>query len=331
MLFKGNHEARAQHNAVRTTCGWYTWTHDLVEVTGADAAAFLDYLYVNALAGTEVNGSKYTTMLNEEGQILDDVIVMRLGPDRFWVSTLYAPQLIAWMEEHVGTYEIAYRDITEEVAMFSVQGPSSPALMNNISAEPVDSMKRFSLIDSVVDGKEVRIHRGGFTGELGFEIFCNSSDAPCIQDALAKAGEALGATELTILEVYVRSLPVEKGLALRQDLYGLNPYEAGLDWSVDLSKDFIGKEALLKAKEEGLRAQLVGIEFEAASYEDIAQRERIYHRGIDVGFIRTVIYGYSVDKNIGFAVLESDTVPLDAQVHVGASKTPAMLVDRRWL
>ena len=90
MLFREDTVARAQHQAVRENAGWYRWTHDLVEVKGPDALKFLDYLCVNSIAKAEVSRTKYTTLLNEEGKIIDDTIVMHMGENLYWVSTLYA-------------------------------------------------------------------------------------------------------------------------------------------------------------------------------------------------------------------------------------------------
>ena len=102
MLFREDTVARAQHQAVRENAGWYRWTHDLVEVKGPDALKFLDYLCVNSIAKAEVSRTKYTTLLNEEGKIIDDTIVMHMGENLYWVSTLYAPQLVKWMDAHKG-------------------------------------------------------------------------------------------------------------------------------------------------------------------------------------------------------------------------------------
>ena len=100
MLFKEDKAARAEHQAVRENAGWYRWTHDLVEVTGKDSGKFLEYLFVNQIGKAAVGRSKYTTMLNEDGKIIDDTIVMHMAENKYWVSTLYAPQLIQWMNAH---------------------------------------------------------------------------------------------------------------------------------------------------------------------------------------------------------------------------------------
>lgn len=328
MLFENDAVARAQHNAVRNNVGWYKWTHDLLEVTGADAASFLDSLYVNSIAKTPIGRSKYTTMLDEEGRITDDVIVFHMGKDYFWVSTLYLPELVEWIDAKKGDLEVKYRDITYETDMYAVQGPNARALVNKIVCEPIDDLKYFSFKDNTIDGVKVKIHRSGFTGELGYEIYCESKDSPIVKKALTEAGAELNAEKITVLEVIVRGLAGEKGYVLRQDIFGLNPFEADMGWAVDMSKDFIGKAATEKVKEEGPKRQLVGLEFDV--YNDINQGEIVRINGIKAGTVTAMMYGYTIDKNIGYAVVDRALAPIGSEVRIGMNKIPAKVVDRIW-
>ncbi len=331
MLFKEDSVARAQHQAVRENVGWFQWTHDLVEVTGADAGKFLDYLFVNSIYKAGVGRTKYTTMLNEDGKIIDDTIVMHMGENYYWVSTLYAPQFIKWADAHCSDFDVSYRNITDDTVMFSVQGPNSAKMINALLKSTVDDLKRFQVADGQIGDVSIKVHRSGFTGENGYEIYCAKSDAAAVEAALRDVGKSFNVVELDILEVYVRSLSMEKGFALRQDMFGLTPYECGLDWSVDLEKDFVGKDALLRAKEEGPKQLLMGLEFLAESYEDITQREIVYSHGIPCGFVRSVIYGYTVDKNIGFAIIDSAHAVVGEKVTVGANDSPAVVTDKCFL
>lgn len=331
MLFREDTAARTQHQAVRENAGWYRWTHDLVEVKGAGAAGFLDHLFVGAISQAAIGRSKYTTMLNEDGKIIDDTIVTHMDENHYWVSTLYAPQLIKWMDAHKSSEDVTYEDITTTIDMYAVQGPNSLKVMNAMLETPIDEMKRFQMEDNEIDGVAVKIHRSGFTGELGYEIYCATNDTKAVEAAIREACAKFDAPELTILEVYVRSLPVEKGFALRQDMYGLTPFECGLSWSVNLDKDFIGREALVKAREEGPKYKLVGLEYLAESYEDIAQREIVYSYGVPCGFVRAAIYGYTVDKNIGFAIVDAKHAEIGTQLTVGGNDSPAVVVDKCWL
>ena len=331
MLFKNDDVARAQHNAVRNNVGWYRWTHDLVEVTGKDSTAFLDYLYVNSIGKAAIGKTKYTTMLNEEGKIIDDVIVMHMDENEYWVSTLYAPKLKPWIDAKKENMDVSYKDLTYDVDMYAVQGPNSLVMMNKLLANPIDELKRFSVEDNKIGDIKVKIHRSGFTGELGYEIYCDMSDTKAVCEAIRKAGETMDACEMNILEVYVRSLPMEKGFALRQDMYELTPYEADLGWSVDMSKDFIGKAALEIAKEEGPKKKLFGLEHDIESYEDICQSEVVRLRGVQVGIVKASIYGYTVDKNISFAVLDANKVKVGDRVTIGCNNSPAIVVEKTWI
>lgn len=330
MLFRDDATARAQHNAVRDNVGWYRWTHDLLEVSGSDAMIFLDYIYANSIMKTKIGKSKYTTMLDENGGIIDDVIVMHMKEDYFWISTLYLPELVEWIESKKGNYNIEYRDITSEKDMYAVQGPNSRKLLNKITKSTVDELKYFSIMSNSVGGALVTIHRSGFTGELGFEIFCDKEDSDTVNKALQVAGSELDAVNLDVLEVYVRGLPGEKGYVLRQDLLGLTPFEADMGWAVDMSKDFIGKAALVKNKEGGPRRQLAGIEFDTSSYNDIDQCDSIKINGINVGYVTAAMYGYTIDKNIGYAVVDRKKAPVGSKVLVGSNNVPARIVNRSW-
>lgn len=328
MLFKEDEVARADAMAVRNECGWYRWTHDLVDMEGPDSTKLLDYLLVNTVAACKVGREKYTTMLDEDGGIIDDLMAMRVGEDHWWLSTLYGPQMMRWLDAHKGEADLTYKDITLDIDMYSVQGPKSAEVMDQVVADKVDDLKRFEILDTRVGDVEVRVDRGGFSGELGFEIYCKREDSAKVAEALA----ATGAHELYTLEVYVRSLPMEKGMALRQDYHHLTPFEANLGWSVHLDKkgDFIGRAALEKAVEDGPKWAFVGVEIERESYEDIAQNEIVYKRGIPVGKCRQMIYGYTVDKNIGFAIVDAKKCPIGTKVTIGSNDSPATIVEPKW-
>ena len=89
-IFKYDDMKRSEHMAVRNSVGWYFWTHQLLEITGPDVVTFLDSLYTGNIASLAVGRDRYTTMLNEQGEIIDDVVIMRISEDTYWVSTLYA-------------------------------------------------------------------------------------------------------------------------------------------------------------------------------------------------------------------------------------------------
>ena len=302
MLFREDKTARADAEAVRKNIGWYCWTHDLVEVRGKDALKLLDYICVNIISD-EVGVSKYTTMLNDEGKILDDTIVTCMGENTYWVSTLYGPKFQPLLEKYKEDLDVEWEDLTNVIGMYAVQGPNSPKMLDALLAEPVDDMKRFRMAENKLGDLPVRVHRAGFTGENGYEIYCKREEMPIVYKALSDASPEFDARELQTLEVYVRSVPMEKGMALKQDMQGLTPAEAGLGWSVHMEKDFHGKDAL-KGYEEQYKLVGLILDEDRASYEDICQNEPICHKGVQCGVVRQMIYGYTLDRNIGFAIVD---------------------------
>ena len=326
MLFREDKTARLDAETIRRSVGWYRWTHDLVEITGKDALDVLDLIYVSDMTKVPAGKTKYTAMLNEAGEIIDDVIVMHMTEDVYWVSTLYGPRLIPWIEEHAAGKDVNARLITYDWDMYAVQGPDSVKAVEALVGEPVGDMKRFSVRSAKVGEVPVCIHRSGFTGEDGFEIYCAADKTAEIKAAIASAVEGAGGREIYTLEVYVRSIPMEKGFALKQDFKAMNPFECGLGWTVCLDKEFIGKEATLRIK-DAPRYQMVGLEFDRESTEDISIWERVYLYGVEVGRCSQAIYGYTVDKNIGFANIKAG-IPEGTRVTVGPNGSPATVVKK---
>ena len=248
MLFREDKVARADAEAIRKGVGFYRWTHDLVEITGKDALEVLQKIYISDISKVAVGRSKYTASLDENGEIIDDVIVMHMADGLYWVSDLYGPRLLPWIEQHKGEADIHAKIITYDWDMYAVQGPDSLKAMNAMLDAPVDDLKRFGICERKLGNISVYIHRSGFTGENGYEIYSAFNKSAEVHDLALKAVESVGGRELQTLEVYVRSIPMEKGFALKQDFKHLSPYECGLGWAVAADKDFIGKEAALHGK-----------------------------------------------------------------------------------
>ena len=251
---------------------------------------------------------------------------MHMAEGLYWVSDLYGPRLLPWIEKHKGEADIQAKIITYDWDMYAVQGPDSLKAMNAMLDAPIDDLKRFAICERKLGDIPVYIHRSGFTGENGYEIYSAFDQSLAVHDAALKAVEAVGGRELQTLEVYVRSIPMEKGFALKQDFKHLSPYECGLGWAVAADKDFIGKEAALERKEKP-KYRMVGLEFSRESTEDISIWERVYWYGVEVGRCAQAIYGYTVEKNIGFATVRAD-IPDGAELTVGCNDSPAVVVGK---
>ena len=192
MLFKEDTVARADAMAIRKGVGFYRWTHDLVEITGKDALEVLQKIYISDISKVAVGRSKYTASLDENGEIIDDVIVMHMAEGLYWVSDLYGPRLLPWIEKHKGDADIQAKIITYDWDMYAVQGPDSLKAMNAMLDKPVDDLKRFGICARKLGDIPVYIHRSGFTGENGYEIYSAFDKSAEVHDLALKAVESVG-------------------------------------------------------------------------------------------------------------------------------------------
>lgn len=311
---KNNMNLRKEHEAVRNHVGIYDFTHELLEVTGKNAASFLDKMFVNSIGAAEPKTAKYTTMLNEEGIIIDDVIIFRLEEEKFWVSTLFIDDMKKWFKNYSDIEDLEFKDITKEYAMWAVQGPDSRKVLNEILKNDISHLKHFQIEDNDIDGLEVKISRCGFTGELGFEIYFDPKYSDKVEKTLLEKGKAYNMVHLKS-DVVLMSLPGEKGYVLMDDLKGANPLEVDFGWSVDWSKDFVGKEVLEKVKKEGAKRRLRGYKVEDNNIE-IKQDSIVKVDGKEVGRVTKSFYGYTVEKNIGYILLDNEYAKIGDKVTI---------------
>lgn len=294
---------RKEHEAVRDKVGFFDFAHDILEVTGKDAQDFLDYMCVNVISDLEPHSASYTTILDEDANALDDVIVFYHGDDRYWVTTLFMDSLMKWFKEHIKDRDVKLKDITEETALYSVQGPNSKATLNDLLKDKIDDLGYFEFKNTKLDDIDVMVSRTGFTGELGYELYFHPKYTDKIVEGLKEKGKAYDIMEITT-DVTLTSLPTEKGYITVDDFKGPNPIELDLEWSVDCEKDFVGKDKLCVLKDEGSDRKLVGFSVEDKNAK-IEKGDKVKFEGKDIGEVTTFTYGYTVEKYIGYVLVDS--------------------------
>lgn len=325
-VYKYDEMKRKEHMAVRETVGWYFWTHQLLEVSGSDGAAFLDRIYANPIGNLKAGRERYTTMLNEQGEIIDDVVVFRWEENKFWISTLFLNKLVKWFDAQKGTMDVKYEDITPRYDMYAVQGPKSRDMLNMITDTPVDEMRFFSFEERKIDGIPALINRAGFSGEkFGYEIYIAPEYDGMLESKLKTAATALGGQEVTDFQIMAWTLPTEKGFYYMRDLMHTNPLEVGLVGGIGWNKDFIGKEALLKIKEEGPKHIMVGFTMEEADVrvngKDLGgPGTPVIKDGEEVGRVSKCNYSYVLDKPIGYIYAETGKVAKGDTVTVNGAQ-----------
>jgi sarcosine oxidase subunit alpha len=257
--------------AVRKTVGIFdASTLGKIEIVGADAAEFMNRMYVNAWTKLEPGRTRYGVMLREDGFVMDDGVVGRLAPDRFHVTTTTggAPRVLSMMEDYVQTewpdLDVWLTSITEEWGVIAVQGPDARKvvgpLIEGIDLDPA-AMPHMSVRTGRICGVPTRLFRVSFTGELGFEINVAADHAAAVWDAVVAAGASFGITPYGTESMHV--LRAEKGyIIVGQETDGTaTPDDVGLGWAVGKAKrDFVGKRSLARASMASPdRKQLVGL------------------------------------------------------------------------
>lgn len=293
---------RKEHEAVRKSVGYYDFTHQVLDVKGRDAATFLDKVFVNDIKNMKEGHALYTTMLNEDGKIIDDVIVFRLEENKFLISTLYIDKMIKWFDKFKDGCDLDYKDITSKLTMFAIQGPKSKDLVNKIVDKDISYMKFFTIDENTVGDLDIMVARSGFTGELGYELYVESDKKEKLEEKIKTAGEEFGLVNITT-DVIIGSLPGEKGYVLMSDLEGTNPLEVGYGFTVHWDSDFIGKDALLKAK-GNIKRDLFGFELDGEA--EVEAGDPVFCDGKEIGKVTKFTYGYTIEKFIGYCLIEKD-------------------------
>ncbi|GAB5465634.1 MAG: glycine cleavage system aminomethyltransferase GcvT [Candidatus Kapaibacteriales bacterium] len=259
----------AEHKRIRSTVGVFDVSHmGEFKVEGPEALKFVQYISVNDAAKLEVGDAQYSAMCYEDGGIVDDMIVYNMGSDGYMlvVNGANVAKNWDWLMKTAPNFDIKFTNQSDEINLLAVQGPDSLKTLAPHTDIDMSVIAFYKFKEGMMMGEPMIISRTGYTGELGYEIYFRGGKDTAIRiwDTLMKAGESYG---IEPVGLGARdTLRLEKGYAL----YGndidktTNPLEAGLGWITKLSKhDFIGKDAITKAKEEGLKRRLVGFTVEA--------------------------------------------------------------------
>jgi len=258
-----------EHLAVRNSVGIFDISHmGRVSIMGVDSEHFLNYVITNNASVLPPNSAQYSVMCNRNGGIIDDFVVYRLGTENFLIvfNASNREKDYNWLIKNAEGFDVKIEDISGDVAMFAVQGPNAGKTLQEVSTADLSKIGRFKCGHSCLTDVEVFISRTGYTGEDGFEVFVwNASlakpdNAVKVWNAILEAGKSFG---IEPCGLGARdTLRLEAGMCL----YGndidesTDPLEARLSFVVKFRKEgFIGKEALLKKKNEGIKRKRVGI------------------------------------------------------------------------
>ncbi len=245
-----------EHKAVRRTAGLFDVSHmGEVEIKGADALRFLNYVVTNDVSKLFPGRILYSPMCYPSGGVVDDLLVYMRGADDYFlcINAGNIDKDVAWLLEQAKAFAVTVTDRSADYALLAVQGPTAAAIVQSLTSEKLDQVGYYHFVDGTVAGIPCIISRTGYTGEDGFELYHPAGDAVRLAEAVVKAGAAHG-LEFTGLGAR-DSLRLEAGYPLygHEITADISPLTAGLSWTVKLDKgcDFIGRAALVAEKTNG--------------------------------------------------------------------------------
>src|SRR5262245_33063652 len=251
-----------EHRAVREHCGLFDVSHmGEIELHGPAAAAVCQELTVNDVARLQIGDGQYSLLCNDKGGVIDDLIVFRLGPERFLliVNAANTATDAAWIEARNGGRADVV-DRSAELGLLALQGPEAEVVLRTCTSIDLPRLRPFTAVEGPVAGRRGLVSRTGYTGEDGFEILLPDADTPAVWEALLDGVRRRGGTPAGLGAR--DTLRLEAGLPLcGTDMDATTtPLEAGLAWVVKLRKgEFIGRRVLEGQAARGLDRRLVGI------------------------------------------------------------------------
>lgn len=326
----------SEHEAVRNDAGIFDVSHmGEVTVKGPDAQKYVQYLITNDVEHLSNNEIVYSLMCYEDGGTVDDLLAYKISEESFLlvVNAANKEKDFQWMVRNSEGFDIELKNVSEYISQVAIQGPKAQNILMSLTSTDLSKLTFFTFnLEGEVDGRPCLISRSGYTGEDGFEIYCQNKDIEQIWNAILQKGKdyglkpcGLGSRDTLRFEA---TLPLY-GNELSKDI---TPLEAGLGFAVKLKKDrFIGRDALLKQKSDGLKRKTVGFEMTGRGiprhgYEVMADGKKI-------GYVTTGYASPTLKKNIGLALISSEYSAIDTELEIVIrnKEVPAKVISKKFL
>lgn len=278
------------------------------EIHGPGAPPFLDHLTCGRLP--KVGRAGYNLMLTLKGRIAEDLTITRLAEDRFYVVTTAAGEALALqhMEEHLpGDGSVFIDNLTTRLGVLTVMGPKSREVLSKITEADLSNTQYpyLSYRDIHIGVSPVRMIRMNFSGELGWELHHDLVYQRTLYQDLLKAGQEFGLVDCG-MRALLNSMRLEKGYLMGNDFSEATPLQAGLEAFVDFKKEnFIGREALLEQKKQGVPSRLVMLDVSAGD-ADAYGDECIWYQDRPVGRVTSGGWGHRIEKSLAFGYVPAD-------------------------
>lgn len=318
-----------EHNAVRNAAGLFDIAHmGRVRFDGADAAKFLNHLVTIDVAKLGKGRIRYSLVTNEQGGILDDVLVYRLA-DHYMlvVNASNREKILSWIEQHRQSFDVTVTDETFDRFMLAIQGPRAEAILDPLVPVELGKLRYYRALSTTVNDVPALISRTGYTGEDGFEVIVAADAGRALWELLIeRGGEAgllpagLGCRDTLRLEA---AMPLY-GHELSEEI---DPITAGLDFAVALDKtDFLGKQALATAAGGEREQTRVGFELDGRR---IAREHTLLFQGEErIGEVTSGTFSPTFEKPIGMAYVRSSSAEVGTAIEaeIRGKRVPGRIV-----
>ena len=317
----------AEHLAVRENVGLFDLSHmGEFEVAGPDAEAFLQRVTTNNVAALKDGQIQYSCMTLPTGGIVDDLLVYKM-PTRYMlvVNAANMAKDFKWLQDNLSG-NVRLTDRSPDTSLLAIQGPNAQKVMERLTDYDLDNMGYYTWALAEVGGQEILFSRTGYTGEDGFELYLAPEQTAKAWKTVVNAGKR---EDMAFIGLGARdSLRLEMKMAL----YGndidetTTPVEAGLSWIVDFSKEFIGKDVLVKQKDEKPTRRLVCLEIEGKAIP--RHGYKLVDGDNEVGEVTSGIFSPSLQKAIAMAYVPRDKSKSGSTVEVDirGKRFPATVV-----
>lgn len=296
-----------EHNAVRNQAGLFDVSHmGEFEFKGKEALPFLNYLTVNDVSRLEDGKAQYSLLCQEQGGIVDDILVYRFQKDHYLmvINAANIEKDWNWVQKNRKNFQnVDIQNVSDEIALLAFQGPHAIDWIKTLTDLPIEKQKSFHfLVGTVAKQENCIVARTGYTGEDGVEIFCRAKQATPLWRAILQSGATEGAKPTGLGARDTLRLEARLSLYGHEITEETNPLEAGLGWVVKLDKEnFIGKKALEEIRAKGLNRKLIG--FKMIDKGIPREGYRLFANHQEVGFVTSGTYSPTLQQAIGLGYL----------------------------
>lgn len=306
-----------EHNAVRTAVGIFDVSHmGEFSIEGDEALNLVQHITCNDVSKLSKFQVHYNAFLTEKGTFVDDLLVYKKNDKEYLlvVNAANTEKDFKWVTSK-NNFNAEAKNISDEVSQIAIQGPLAQELIQNFVNFQLNTIKYYRFVETNVAGMFGILSRTGYTGEDGFEVYLSNEDAPKLWKLFLKEGEKYGIKPCGLVARDTLRLEAKMALYGNDIDDGHTPLEAGLEWIVKLEKgDFIGKDVLLKQKQEGIKRVLCGFEM----LEPGVPRHNydVYIGDEKVSTVTSGSYAPYLKKNIGLCYLPVEFSKIDQEIKI---------------